>query len=114
MYIESSLRLFEILVPAQFANKVDEDGFPINIPIEMHRFWDMKVLAITGGLTIRQAAKGLWKSKIGEEVITEEPMIPVRIACTNTQMQEIAQFTKEWYQQEAIMYYKLSDEVFFI
>lgn len=39
-------------------------------------------------------------------------MIPVRIACSEEQIHGIAKFTAGYYQQEAVMYYLVSEKVF--
>jgi len=96
--------LWEILVPKE------NDGEDIAVP--EHNIWDAKVRAITGGLTIHRSTKGNWISPEGELVV--ERMIPVRIACTETQIHEIARMTKEFYRQDAVMYYRVSDKVFII
>lgn len=94
--------LYEILVPCQ-TNK----GKPIRT--RQHREWDQRVRRITGGLTVMAPAKGHWVSPYGK--VFSERMIPVRIAADVSSMREIADMTAKFYQQEAIMYYKVSDEV---
>jgi len=97
--------LWEILVPTQF-----NDGRPIRT--RYHRVWDEKVRQISSGLTILTPAKGQWVSENSELFV--ERMIPVRVACTYEQMVEIANMTKTYYEQEKVMFYRLSDEVHFI
>lgn len=95
--------LWEILVPTVWEGK--ELSYH-------HRVWDEHVRSIAGGLTIlKPTTKGYWTS--GNEV-HEESMIPVRIACTKEKIEDIAVFTKKHYNQLAIMYYKLSDEIYFV
>lgn len=94
--------LYEILVPT-----VRNDGRPIRV--RCHRVWDAKVRAITGGLTILQPAKGQWVSLDG--TLFAERMIPVRIMCTKNQIERIADETAKFYEQLAVMYYRISDEV---
>lgn len=94
--------LYEILVPCQ-TNK----GKPIRT--RQHREWDQRVRRITGGLTVMAPAKGHWVSPYGK--VFSERMIPVRITADVSSMREIADMTAKFYQQEAIMYYKVSDEV---
>lgn len=96
--------LWEILVPAI------NDGNEIAVP--EHNIWDAKVRAITGGLTIHKSTKGNWISPEGELIV--EKMIPVRIACSEPQIHEIGTMTKEFYRQDAVMYYRVSDRVFII
>ncbi len=97
--------LWEILVP-----QADPDGQFIAVP--EHNIWDKKVRDITGGLTIHRSALGNWVSPSGELVV--ERMIPVRIACTEEEIHKIGQMTKEFYRQEKVMYYQVSDKVFII
>ncbi|MCI0562285.1 MAG: hypothetical protein MN733_27695, partial [Nitrososphaera sp.] len=54
-------------------------------------------------------ARGQWISPDGE--IFKERMIPVRIMCTSTQMDNIAAMTLDFYEQKAVMYYRISSEV---
>jgi hypothetical protein len=71
--------------------------------------WDKKVRSITGGLTILNPVKGQWIASSG--TLYAERVIPVRVSATKEQMEEIANFTAKHYEQLAIMFYKLSDEV---
>lgn len=95
-------QLWEILVPT-----VRLDGRPIHT--RFHRVWDEKVRAITGGLTILSPAKGQWVNPEGD--LFAERMIPVRIAATRPQMDAIIDMTLAYYEQAAIMAYRLSEEV---
>jgi hypothetical protein len=74
-----------------------------------HKVWDEKVRAITGGLTIMTPAKGQWVSPDGK--LFQERMIPVRIVAKRNQIHDIIDMTMEYYDQQAILCYKLSDEV---
>lgn len=96
------MELWEILVPT-----VRNDGKPFRL--RYHRVWDAKVREITGGLTILQPAKGQWVCPEGN--LFQERMIPVRVACSADQMARISDFTAEYYDQQAIMYYRVSDRV---
>lgn len=98
------LSLYEILVPTV---RMDRPGRFFTT--RYHRLWDAKVRGIAGGLTILKPAKGQWLSPDG--VLFDERMIPVRIACTKEQIDQIADLTAKHYQQKAVMYYRLSDEV---
>lgn len=93
--------LFEILVPTVM------NGKPIRT--RFHRVWDGKVRGISNGLTILSPAKGQWISPDG--ILFTERMIPVRIACTLSQIDEIAKLTAKYYNQDAVMYYRISDLV---
>lgn len=95
------LNLYEILVPTQ-----NNEGKPYRK--RYHRVWDEKVRKIGGGLTIMPPIKGQWMYN-GD--IYEERMIPVRIACDPEYIDQIAEMTAKYYQQQAIMYYLISKEV---
>lgn len=94
--------LWEILVPQAF-----NDGH--HIPVSHHQVWDEWVRTVAGGLTILKPTKGIWTSPVGE--IFREGMIPVRIVCTEAQIQTIIDFTNEHYDQLAVMACRLSDYV---
>jgi hypothetical protein len=96
------MNIYEILVPT-----IMNDGKPIRV--RYHRVWDEKVRKITGGLTIVPPVKGQWVNPEGE--LFSERMIPVRVACTEEQIEEIADMTAAYYKQEAIMYYLISNQV---
>jgi hypothetical protein len=97
----SDLKLFEILVPTIYGDT--------NRPISTahHREWDKVIRKISGGLTILTPAKGQW---IHEHNVYEERVIPVRIMCTEKDMEKIVPFTLKHYRQKAVMYYVLSNE----
>lgn len=94
--------LWEILVPC-----VRNDGRPIKT--RFHRVWDKKVYDITGGLTVMQPSRGKWVSPGGK--LFEERMIPVRIVTTRPQIELIVDMTLQYYEQLAILAYRISDEV---
>lgn len=52
--------------------------------------------------------KGQWLCR---DELHAERMIPVRIACSEAQMDKIGKFTIKYYDQLAVMYYKLSEDV---
>lgn len=97
------MELWEILVPT--VRRVD--GKPYRT--RFHRVWDAKVRALTGGLTILHPTIGQWISPSGG--LFRERMIPVRIACSRAQIEEIIDFTLVYYDQLAVMAHKVSDEV---
>lgn len=72
------------------------------------RSWSPRY-ATTGGLTVYPPVTGQWLSPSG--VLFRERMIPVRIACTSGQKDEIADLTARHYAQEAIFYYLVSERV---
>jgi len=97
------MSIWEILVPTVMPN-----GRPIRT--RQHRVWDEKVRQITGGLTVMPPVRGQWVSPDDELFL--ERMIPVRIACTQEQIHTIADMTAQFYGQLAVMFYRISDEVF--
>jgi hypothetical protein len=98
----NTVSVWEILVPTRVKNK--------GVPIEFHYAWDAKVKTITGGLTVYRAAVGQWVSPTGKTV--KERMIPVRIACSEEQINRIADITAEHYKQQAVMFYLVSERAF--
>lgn len=97
------LSVWEILVPT-----VTPDGRPIRT--RQHREWDARVRRITGGLTVCPPVRGQWISPKNQ--LFMERMIPVRIACSRGQIETIADMTAAFYEQEAVMYYCISTEVY--
>lgn len=95
--------LWEILVPTIRNDK------PVRT--RYHKVWDEKVKKISGGLTILKPAQGRWVSPTGDHV--NERMIPVRIACTEEEIEEIMAITIDHYDQEEVMAYRVSDIVKF-
>jgi hypothetical protein len=99
----SDLQLWEIMVPT-----VRNNGRPYRT--RHHRAWDAQIQRITGGLTILHPTMGKWVSPAGH--LFHDRMIPVRIACTESQVDEIVRRTLTHYaDQLAVMIYKISDEV---
>lgn len=92
-------RLYEILVPCNW-----NGGKPVRT--RHHREWDKRVKRISGGLTILRPCKGSW---VHEGAVYDDRVIPVRIMCTDSEMKDIARITIEHYEQEAVMYYIISD-----
>ena len=99
---DNSKKLWEILVPV-----ADNNGKLFKK--KYHRQWDTKVVAIANGLTILSPNKGSWISSTGK--LFREKMIPVRVACTKRQLENILGITADHYSQQAVMAYKISDEV---
>lgn len=96
--------MWEILVPTE--KRLAPGKF---YRTKYHQVWDEKVRSISGGLTIMQPAKGQWVSPCGTLFV--ERMIPVRILATREQIEKIIDMTMEYYDQLAVLCYKLSDEV---
>lgn len=87
--------LWEILVPTSTPLKsILRKSF--------HQAWDRKVSKISKGLTLLPKVYGKW-------IDSKEQSIPVRIACTKDQIREIAKITIDHYNQEAVLYWKISD-----
>jgi hypothetical protein len=93
--------VWEIMVPT-----ASNEGKPYRT--RYHRVWDAKVREISGGLTILTPAKGQWVSPDGE--LYAERMIPVRVICTRSDMKKIVSLTMKYYDQLAILAYKISSE----
>ena len=96
------MSIWEILVPTTHGNGA-------RISVDCHREWDQRVRQISGGLTVLSPACGQWVSPSNQ--LFEEWMIPVRIACERNQIETIADMTAAYYSQQAVMYYRISDEV---
>lgn len=94
--------MWEILVPCK-----RNDGRPIHT--RFHRVWDAKVREISGGLTILPVVKGQWLN--GAVLYHNERMIPVRIIATREEIEKIIDMTLVYYDQEAVLAYKVADEV---
>ncbi len=94
--------LWEIMIPCKW-----NSGRPIHT--RHHKAWDKRVRAIAGGLTILSVGLGQWVNTDGEEFL--ERVIPVRIMCSTDEMRLIADITIEHYEQEAVFFYVVSDNV---
>lgn len=100
--------VWQILVPTEMEN---DHGQVRPIRVRFHRVWDAKVRALTGGLTILKPGKGHWVSPKGNLFV--ERMIPVLIVASLDQIRRIAEMTASYYKQEAVFYYRISDEAYF-
>ena len=96
-------RIWEILVPTVMPN-----GRPVRT--RQHREWDSRVRRISSGLTVMSPARGQWVSPSNK--LFEERMVPVRIACSKEQIDIIAKMTATFYEQQAVMFYCISNEVY--
>jgi len=92
--MNSENMMWEILVPT-----VSNEGKPYRT--RYHRVWDEKVRAIAGGLTILRPAIGQWVSPNGD--LFKERMIPVRIMCTEEDINKIIDITMVYYDQMAVL-----------
>lgn len=93
--------LWEILVPASIHGR--------KVKRSHHKTWDANVRNIASGLTILKPVKGQW---LDDGEVMAEKVIPVRIVCSINQITQIAEMTAKHYQQKAVMFYKLSRDVF--
>ena len=98
---EEEQEMWEILVPA--SNKLQEFTY------EHHKRWDEFVISISGGVTIMKTVKGEWISP--NNVRFKDRMIPVRIKCNGDDIDKIIDFTIKHYEQEAVLAYKISEDV---
>jgi hypothetical protein len=94
--------LWEILIPTN-SNSGKE------FSLKRHKEWDEKARGMSGGLTILKTGKGEWVSPEGKTF--HDKMIPVRVYCTEKQVNELIQFTIKHYDQEAVMAYEISKNV---
>ncbi|MBU0959161.1 MAG: DUF3574 domain-containing protein [Nanoarchaeota archaeon] len=95
--------LWEILVP-RCANS------GLEYEVGYHRQWDDRVREIARGVTILHTAKGQWRDPSDGAIFVEE-MIPVRVYCTEPQIDEIMELTLKHYDQRAVMAYLVSERV---
>lgn len=98
-------QLWEILVPTVRPNTSGKRFFTTRY----HRVWDAKVRHITGGLTIMAPSRGQWVSPEG--TLFRERMIPVRIAATRSEIEQVIDLTLDYYEQEAVLCFMISEVV---
>jgi len=97
--------MWEILVPTE--RRLEPGKY---YKTRYHKVWDEKVRNISGGLTVLTPARGEWENpKTGE--LFRERMIPVRIIATREEIEKIIDMTMIYYDQLAVLAYKISDEV---
>lgn len=99
--LQDEKSMWEILVPT-----MSNEGKPFRT--RYHRVWDSKVREISKGLTILTPSKGQWVSPSGDLYV--ERMIPVRILCTKEDIEKIIDMTMEYYNQLAVLAYKISSD----
>lgn len=97
--------MWEILVPT--ARRLEPGKY---YTTRYHKVWDGKVRAITGGLTVMTPARGEWVNPATGELFRER-MIPVRIMATRDEIEKVIDLTIQYYDQLAVLCYKISDEV---
>jgi|SRR6185369_12758088 len=93
--------LWEILVPCEM------NGRPART--RHHKGWDEKIRRISGGLTVYKPGRGQWVNSEG--TLHEDRVIPVRVCCTESELNKILDITLEHYNQEAIFAYLVSERV---
>lgn len=76
--------------------------------------WDAKVRKISGGLTICTPVVGQWEDEDDDYKLYKERMIPVEVACTQSQFMDILTMTKVYYDQIKVYGFKLSSESWII
>jgi len=101
------MELWEILVPTLMG----DNAKPVRT--KHHKQWDKYVRKLSGGLTVLRPAKGQWLDTHSNMLI-EERMIPVRIACTESDIKKIISFTLSHYRQKVVMAYQISSKVLMI
>jgi len=97
--------MWEILVPTE--RRKEPGKF---YKTRYHRVWDSKVREITQGLTVMAPARGQWINPNTGELFNER-MIPVRIIATKEEIDKVIDLTLVYYDQLAVLCYKISDEV---
>jgi hypothetical protein len=97
--------MWEILVPTE--RRLNPGKY---YTTRYHRVWDAKVRAITSGLTIMAPARGQWINPLTGELF-QERMIPVRVMATREEIEKVVDLTLKYYEQLAVLCYKISDEV---
>lgn len=95
------IKLWEVLVPGSYRKN--------RFSYEHHKKWDDYVKSKSNGLTIFKGAKGEWLNEDG--ILFVDKVIPVRIACTKEEIEEIIKFTICHYEQEAVFAYEVSNNV---
>ncbi len=94
--------MWVIMVPTML-----NDGTPVRK--KRHQEWDSRVRSISGGLTVDTPSIGQWVNRDGK--LFRERMIPVQVIADAEEMLCIAAIAKEFYNQEAILYYEISRNV---
>ena len=97
--------MWEILVPTE--RRLNPGKY---YTTRYHRVWDTKVRTITSGLTIMAPARGQWINPLTGELF-QERMIPVRVMATREEIEKVVDLTLKYYEQLAVLCYKISDEV---
>lgn len=96
------MEMWEVLIPTTY----EDTGKPVKT--RHHKVFDKKCHEISGGSTILPVAKGYW---LDSGMLYQDRVIPVRIICSETQVNEIIDFAIKHYRQLAILAYRISDRV---
>ena len=91
--------LYEILMPFYYTKE------------KSYADWTTLVTSKTNGLTVGQPCCGTW---LDSDKSIIETVLPVRIACDEYTMSEIAKAAKTMFNQKEIMYYCITRDVYFI
>ena len=97
--------MWEILVPTE--RRLEPGKY---YTTRYHRVWDSKVREITHGLTIMSPVRGQWVNPSTGQLFKER-MIPVRVIATREEIEKVVDFTLAYYDQLAVLCFKISDEV---
>lgn len=89
-------KLWEMLIPENY------------LKTKQFTLWQELVHDISGGITILSTAKGTWISPKGD--LLKDAMVPIRFIATEVEAQTIAELSLVYFEQQAIMYYKISDQ----
>lgn len=69
------------------------------------------MFSLTGGVSVfKPLTAGKWVNPENKELVVER-MIPVRIVCTEAEIQKIINFTLKFYEQDAVIAYEISSRV---
>ena len=93
--------LYEILIPV-----ADNDGHTFSNSYRKI-FVDI-LIKETGGLSVLPTVKGFW---IDKGITYADENTPLRVICTGEDIERFAYIAKEHFNQLAILYYKISDDV---
>lgn len=74
--------------------------------------WKRELIDKCGGYTIGPTCEGAWKASEGRVIV--EPILPVTLLCSEVTIREIALYIKHTYNEESVMFWKLSNEAFLI
>lgn len=73
--------------------------------------WFNMAATVSGGLTILSESIGKYTS---DQYTYEEPILPVLLYATKNDLVTLATVAKNMFKQETVLFYKVSDDVYFI